>query len=173
MQKIKEQYAYKGWRNIIHKTYLNKADTPITFDVVENGDYVTVAAFTKDQEAILVRQFRPGPEQELVSFSEGYIDATETPEQAARRELLEETGYKAGKITLLKRLRTAYSTENHYCLVATDCRYLQAPQLDEAEEITTFTMPLDEFKRYIKETDDPQFVNVATAYLALDHLKWL
>ena len=50
---------------------------------------------------LLVRQYRPVVERESIELPSGHIDPGETPEEAVRRELLEEMGYEAHKVELL------------------------------------------------------------------------
>ena len=170
-QLLHEKSAYRGWRGVVQRTYRLPDGSEATYDVVTNGSYVTVAAFTKAREAILVHQFRPGPGRVLTSFCEGYIDAAETGEEAARRELLEETGYAAEKWRLLRPHYSAYSTEYRESWVAVDCAWVQAPQLDDTEFIRIELLPLAQFRAYLR---GPQpFANVDTAYQALDVLGWL
>lgn len=171
--KIKESYAYQGWRSILVKSFELPDGQKGDYDIVENAPFVTIAAFTSDRKAILVRQYRPGPERILMSFPEGYIDKGETPEQAAQRELLEETGYRAGTMKVIRVFYSAYSTEKRICLLATDCEKVSDQQLDQDEYLEIEACPLKEFRAFIKTPDDPSFVNVDAAYLALDHLGWL
>ena len=160
--------VYDGWRKIFQKEFRLPNGEISTFDVVGNNNFVTVAAFTPRYEAILVRQFRPGPEQVLVSFPEGYIDEGEQPEQAAFRELLEETGYAAGRIRLLRTFRSAYNTETRYCLLAEDCVLKNEQQLDQEEFIEVFTLPEPALRAFLQDHTDHSFTNVDAAYLALD-----
>lgn len=169
-QKIKERYAYQGWRSMLVKTFRFPDGKERDYDIIENGAYVVVAAFTTSKEVILIRQFRPGPEQVLTSFCEGYIDQGEMPEQAAARELLEETGYRAGQIRTLRTLRTAYSTEARICLLATNCEYAQAPSGDADEFIEVFTLPLPEFKDWLF-TEESNFSSLDATLLALHELE--
>ncbi|MEL6968584.1 MAG: NUDIX hydrolase [Bacteroidota bacterium] len=165
-EKIKERIAYDGWRSMLVKTFRLPDGQVQEYDVVRNGAYVVVAAFTKEKEAILIQQYRPGPEMVLSSFCEGYIDENETPEQAAARELLEETGYRAGSIKLLRTLRTAYSTEKRICLLALDCEYERPPAGDADEFIEVFTMPMAEFLAWVS-TDESAFYTLDALLLAL------
>lgn len=169
-EKRSEKILYQGWRKLIQKTFLMPDQTEGVFDIIGNEDFVTVAAFTPDFEAILVKQFRCGPEKYLTSFSEGYIDEGETPEETARRELLEETGYEAGKILFQKKILRAYNTEQRYCMLALDCKKVTEQSLDEKEFVEVHLMPLEKFRTYIKEESDETFHNVDSAYLALDYL---
>ncbi len=64
-------------------------------------DYVSVIAFTEREELVLVRQYRPAVERYTLELPSGHVEAGETPEQSARRELAEECGYDAPKLELL------------------------------------------------------------------------
>lgn len=169
-KKITERYAYQGWRSMLVKTFRQSDGQERDYDIIDNAPYIVVAAFTKAREAILIRQFRPGPEQVLSSFCEGYIDAQESHEQAAARELLEETGYRAGKMQYLRTIRTAYSNEKRICLLATDCEYQQAPAGDADEFLEVFTLPMDEFKRWV-QTEESAFHSLDITFLALQRLE--
>ena len=68
---------------------------------IESSDGVLVLALTKTGEFILVRQFRPVLRKTTIEFPAGGIEKGENPDQAAARELLEETGYRAGLLSLL------------------------------------------------------------------------
>lgn len=172
MKKLGERTAFDGWRGIVQRTYALPNGREITYDVVRNNHFVTVAAFTPRREAILVKQWRPGPERELWSFPEGFLDAAETPVEAARRELLEETGYRAGTLRPLREYRASYSTERRFCLVATDCERIGTQRLDADEFVEVFTLPLPEFRALLRGTDD-RMINVDAGYQALDVLGWL
>jgi ADP-ribose diphosphatase len=64
-------------------------------------DYVTVLATTPQNELVVVRQFRPVVETHTLELPSGNVDPGEIPESAARRELLEETGYEAHEMETL------------------------------------------------------------------------
>jgi ADP-ribose pyrophosphatase len=71
------------------------------YTVFEGDPYVAVVALTKDKKILLVKQWRYALEQEVLSVVAGKIDAGETPEQAARRELKEEAGAEADEYIFL------------------------------------------------------------------------
>jgi ADP-ribose diphosphatase len=67
-------------------------------------DYVGVAAVTPAGEFILVRQFRPTLWTTTLELPAGHVEQGQTPEEAARAELLEETGYECGQFDFLGHL---------------------------------------------------------------------
>lgn len=68
--------------------------------IMEAPDWVIVIP-EKEEKFLMVKQWRHGEAALSVEFPGGVIDNGETPEQAATRELEEETGYKAGKLIKL------------------------------------------------------------------------
>jgi len=172
-KKISEKLVFDGWRKMIRRNFRLPDGSFADFDIVGNDPFVSIAAFTAQQQAILVRQYRPGPEKELWSFPEGYIDGNETLEEAVRRELEEETGYRAGEVRFLKLFQSAYSTEKRYCFLATNCTKTGKQQLDANEFLDLELMELAAFRQFIRKEDGPVFTTVDSAYLALDLLGWL
>lgn len=84
---------------LLAKTYKDLSSEP--YYVVQTSDYVSVLPMTPDGKFVLVRQFRPAVDKMTLELPSGHIDAGESAEQAARRELREETGYNAPKLELL------------------------------------------------------------------------
>jgi 8-oxo-dGTP pyrophosphatase MutT (NUDIX family) len=71
------------------------------FYLLELPDYVSVVALTASRELLLVRQYRPVVGRETLELPSGHVDPGERPEDAARRELLEETGFEAAALETL------------------------------------------------------------------------
>ena len=69
-------------------------------------DYVAIAAYTTRGEIVLVNHYRPAVEAVVLELPAGLVDGSDSPEQHARRELEEETGYRAGEML---HLGTLYS----------------------------------------------------------------
>lgn len=172
-KKISENVAFKGWRGILQKTFELPNGQQATYDILQTNEFVTVIAFTKAKEAILVRQYRPGPEMYLTSFPEGMVEKGEDPEVAAARELLEETGYRAAKFVFLKNFRNSYSTEKQICLLALDCEKVGSQQLDNTEFIEVFLLPIEQFRSLLTNPSDESFTNVGASYLALAYMRLL
>ena len=113
------------------------------------GDYVGIAApdwvvvmAVHEGNFVLVRQWRHGEDRVTLEFPGGVADAGEEPAQTAIRELLEETGYRAGKITCLGRVSSNPALfKNHFSvflaedLVQTGEQHLDADELLKYEEL--------------------------------------
>lgn len=136
--------------------YLKRESTP-----------VCVLAIAKDQKVILAKQFRPGPNEILLELPGGGIEAGETPEHAAERELLEETGYKGNVKLVTASFDCAYSTMKRYCLVATDCEKVAEPQNTETEITEVVLLTLPEFRELLRSG---KMTDVEVGYLGLDYL---
>lgn len=68
---------------------------------IRSQDYVHVVALDTQGQLLLVRQFRPAVGQMTLELPSGHVEPDQTPEQAARAELLEETGHVADQFELL------------------------------------------------------------------------
>ena len=87
-------------------------------------------------EFLMVRQWRPGTQALSLEFPGGVIEADEKPEDGARRELEEETGYAAGKLTLMAAMSPNPAVYNNsvYFFLAEDLRRLEHPRAQDADE---------------------------------------
>lgn len=72
--------------------------------ISEPNEFVVIVSFVSDNEVVLVRQYKHGARKVLLGFPAGFIHKGETPELCAKRELLEETGYKAKELKLIASL---------------------------------------------------------------------
>ncbi len=73
---------------------------------VHSDEAVVIVATTKEQKAILIEQYRVPLKNWIIEWPAGLLKdpgspAGETPEEAAKRELLEETGYEAGAVEFI------------------------------------------------------------------------
>ena len=117
---------------------------PYEMFVLEQPDWVNVIPLTMEGQVIMVQQWRHGTRSVHLETPGGLLDKDETPEQGARRELLEETGFEAGEIIKLGTVHPnpAIQTNVQHYILAKNCRKIAAPNLDHAEDIQVKLVPL-------------------------------
>lgn len=169
-KKLSERYGYDGWRKMLIKQFELPNGRIMEFDILESPSYVTVIPVTMEGRWICVRQYRPGPEKFITGFPEGGFEDGETAEEAARRELSEETGYEAGSLHFLKSRRSAYFTQTQYFVLALDCEQNGGQELDDSEFIEVLELEEAELLHRLRSHDDA-FNNIDAAYMALDYLR--
>ena len=145
-----------GWRTLRRGTEHDYTILRIREDQVEDPhgrahprvridcpDWVTVVALTTTGDAVMVRQYRAGIDAETLEIPGGIVDPGETPEAAARRELAEETGFRAGRWELLgvSHPNPALQSNRHHAFLALDCERVDAPRLDVGEDIRVELIP--------------------------------
>ncbi len=123
------------------------------FWVLDAPDWVNVVPVTTTEEGepalIMVRQFRHGAELITTEFPAGLIEPGEEPSAAAARELEEETGYRAGRLTPLNTVlpNPAFMNNRSYTFLAEDLTRVGGTNLDELEALEPRIVPVSEIER--------------------------
>jgi 8-oxo-dGTP pyrophosphatase MutT (NUDIX family) len=121
--------------------------------VLEQPNWVNVIPLTADGHVVMVEQWRHGTRAVHLETPGGLMENGETAEQAARRELLEETGYDADEFV---RLGTVYpnpaiQTNLQHYVLARNCQKITEPTLDHAEDIQVRLIPLADVPTMIEK----------------------
>ena len=131
---------------------------------------------TKDGDLLLVRQFRPNLGKETLEFPAGGIDGDETVEQASDRELMEETGFRAGIVHALGtgRLHLNRTTHVEHFLLALEVR--ADPTLMPENGIAPLVVSRKDFIEMVKTDQIEQvaalsFFGFASVKLGVDLLR--
>jgi len=116
------------------------------FDILAAPDWVNVIALTDAGRAVLIRQYRHGTREVTIEIPGGQVDPGETPLEAARRELDEETGYRSAHWEQIGAVdpNPAFQTNTTYTFLARDARPAGVQHLDDNEEIEVEELPLDD-----------------------------
>jgi ADP-ribose pyrophosphatase len=120
-------------------------------EVVTHPGSVVVLPILADERIVLVRQYRHACRQYLWELVAGRIERGENPQAGARRELLEETGYKAKKISVFLDVfpTPGFLEERMYLLLAEGLTAGKA-QPEEDEKIIVAAYTREELEKMMK-----------------------
>jgi len=112
-------------------------------EVVEHSGGVTICAI-HDDKILFVKQYRYPLKQDLLELPAGKLEKGENPHEACKRELEEETGYKANKWTFLGNVYSSagFCDEKLYLYLAQDLEFVgKHPDEDELLENLEYSLP--------------------------------
>lgn len=123
------------------------------FDILVCPDWVNIVALTPEENVVFVKQYRHGTREVTLEIPGGQIDPGEQPLEAAKRELLEETGYKADSWELIGTVlpNPAFQTNKTYTFLARTSLKKEPPKPDETEEIEVQEEELSSIPSLIKQ----------------------
>ena len=126
-----------------------------TREIVEHPGSVAIVGVTSDDNVLLLRQSHHAIGRTLLGIPAGTLEPGETPEACARRELTEETGYRAGRLTRLASYYTSpgYTDERMTIFHAADCEPAGG-EIDPHELIRLTPTPLAEISRLLAPGPD-------------------
>ena len=121
------------------------------FFIIEPANWINIIAITAAGEVVMVKQYRFGRESYTLEIPGGVIDEGESAEAAARRELLEETGYQAENWQWLGSSDPDSAIMNNRCdtFLAWPAVLNDEQNLDNLEEIEVQIMPLSQVPEMI------------------------
>lgn len=124
------------------------------------------------QTILLTREYAVGVENYVLGFPKGRIDQGEDFYQAANREMQEEIGFKANKLTKLKTITSTpnFSAAKMHIILAQDLQESKLPG-DEPEPIITQKWPLNKLDELLFRDDFFEARSIAAIYLLKLHLK--
>jgi 8-oxo-dGTP pyrophosphatase MutT (NUDIX family) len=125
------------------------------FYVLESPDWVNVIPLTADNKVVMVRQYRHGTREITLEIPGGLAAPGDSPEDAARRELLEETGYEGDQLVFLGSAcpQPAILNNRSITYLAKDVHLVRVPDLDDTEDIELVLVPLSEIPDLISSGD--------------------
>jgi ADP-ribose pyrophosphatase len=183
----------KKWKKLHSKIVLDVDWMRIRKDVVElpNGrtvnDFyvwegkplVMIVPVLKNGRLVLVRQYKHGVEKVTLEFPAGYAEETETDQETAERELIEETGYAAKTMTYLGTLTGEPNKSTG--LIAVYCAQGlvggMTTHFDLTEEIETVDYSVPELVEMVSSGSVWASYTISSLFLYLqkyyDHKKWV
>ncbi|MEQ9618534.1 MAG: NUDIX hydrolase [Deltaproteobacteria bacterium] len=156
---IKKWKVVKSEELDSNRVFATRKDTsvsPVTgkeheFFIIDAPDWVNVVAVTPGEEIVLIRQYRHGIRSETIEIPGGIVDPGESPVEAAKRELIEETGYTSDEWIKIGEVVPNPAIQNNTChtFLALSSRKIEEPSFDATEFIETFTAPVSEMSRLV------------------------
>jgi len=140
--------------------------------LVSRGHGAVVVVPMLDAETVLlVREYAAGLHRYELGLVKGRIDAGETPEQAANRELKEEAGYGARKVEVLRAMTLAptYMSHASWLVLARDL-YPERLAGDEPEELEVVPWKLAELDQLMLREDFSEGRSLAALFIAREWL---
>ena len=141
--------------------------------VIERPDAAIIFPLTAAGEVVLVNQYRPPLETMVLGLPAGLVEAGERPEEAARRELSEETGYTGGEWELLGSVASSPSLKDNqaYLFLVRGVEETTTPDPDEHELVEVVRVPVKELLNLVRSGKIVSSSGVAAIMLALDRLR--
>ena len=137
---------------------IDRARSPRTgeshdFYVLESMDWVNVIPLTPDERIVLIRQYRHGTREITLEIPGGIVEHGDSPEEAARRELKEETGFEAAQMIRIGVVHPNPAFLNNRChtFVAKGVTRTGSQSQDEKEDIEVLLKPLADVPGLIRE----------------------
>jgi 8-oxo-dGTP pyrophosphatase MutT (NUDIX family) len=153
-----------------------RTGTEHDFYVIETGDWVNVIPLTSDRRVVMVKQYRHGSKQVTLEIPGGLVDPGDTPEGAASRELLEETGYEAEDLEQIGAVNPNPAIFNNRCytFIARNVRKTGEPMPDQTEDIEVVLIPVADIPELIRkgEIDHAIVITAFYWYFSQDHTKF-
>lgn len=148
MEIISKKIVWKGkFMSAVEITYRDARGSVRTWEALERvgiGGIVVMVGVTPEGNVILEKQFRPPMGRDVIELPAGLVEPGEDMEAAAKRELIEETGWSAGKLDFLAEgpISTGASTESLRAYLCTGLEHIGKNGGDDNEIIEVIEVPL-------------------------------
>jgi 8-oxo-dGTP pyrophosphatase MutT (NUDIX family) len=160
---------------VVFRVSRTSARSPVTgaahtFHRIDSVDWVNVVPITPRDEVVMVRQYRHGLMRLTLEIPGGMIDAGETPAEAAARELLEETGFRAADLLHIGSVspNPALFGNRVHCFVGRGAVRVADVRNEGAEETHVELVPLAELRARVRRGEvDHALVLAALHYFDL------
>lgn len=164
VEKIEDKEIFKGRRISLHVTKYKEHGIETEREEVRVRDAVIVLAITNENKILFVKEYRELIEKEELELPAGIIEEGETPEEAAIRELEEETGYRAHNVEFLRKI---YSS----CGITNEALYVYyARNLEKTKQNLDFDEFIEVEEKTIEEAKellDKNIIDSASANVGL------
>jgi len=145
-----------------------------SYFVLERPDVAVISGITKNNEILLIKQYRQAVKSLDIEIPAGYLEKHDSnPEKAAKRELLEETGFTSNKFEKIHETYASAGLMNNkiHFFIAHDVKRIKEPNLDKNEEIEVLVTPWEEAIKLHNEGIIKDMASVTALLLTKNYLK--
>jgi len=137
------------------------------FYIIESRDWINIIPLTIDRQVVMVRQYRHGSKEVTLEIPGGLVDSGDSPEKAAARELLEETGYEAEEYVRIGAVspNPAIFDNRCYTFIARNVRRVHNPVPDQTEDIEVLLISISEVPELIRKGEIDHAIVIAAFHL--------
>lgn len=156
MEILGKKTVWKGsFMSAVEITYRDARGVVRTWEALERagiGGIVVMVAVTPSGNVILEKQFRPPMGRDVIELPAGLVEPGEAMEAAAKRELIEETGWAAEKLEFLAEgpISTGASTETLRAYLCTGLKRVEKNGGDDNEIIEVTEIPLERAQEFLR-----------------------
>ena len=170
-KEISRKRAYSGKRIQVDEIEYLNGEKKVHREHVKAGEAVVVLPITEDNKVIMVQEPRTPIEQVILALPAGMIEPGEQPEDAAIRELEEETGYLASNVEFMREYypSVGYSNEKLKLYLATGFTKTQQ-HLDPEEDINVVEVPMEEL---IEMLDKNEIITASATIAIMHYLRYI
>ncbi|MEO9365742.1 MULTISPECIES: NUDIX hydrolase [Candidatus Nitrosocaldus] len=170
MEGVRSRYIYKGK---VIALRVDELEDGRVREVVEHNGSVAILPVLDDGRVVLERHYRHAIGKELIEIPAGKVEEGESVEECAQRELVEETGYRAGRLEYMGRcyMTPGYCNELIHFFIASNLERVSSVSMDEDEEINLLVISIDEAieKALANEIEDAKTLYALLRYAMFQH----
>jgi len=143
--------------------------------VLEMPNWCNVVVVTEDEKIVFVKQYRHAITTTTIELPGGVIDKGETPEQAAIREVREETGFQVDEVEFMYKVAPNPATNSNtaYFFLGRNAKPVHALNFDPFEDIDVLIYSKEEVKQLLADNGMQHGVQIGALYEAFVRLGWL
>jgi 8-oxo-dGTP pyrophosphatase MutT (NUDIX family) len=149
------------------RTRSPRTGQPHSFFRIDSSDWANIVPITPEGNVVMVRQYRHGADRITLETPGGLVDSGETPVEAAAREMLEETGYRASEIASLGAVSpnpALFGNWLHVFVARGSVRVAEV-QPGETEETVVDIVTREQLRQFVRDGTVDHALVVAALYL--------